>query len=81
MGYEKPLASLAALDCSIAIHYNSVDTAEEVVKQLESKGVKAKAFQANLGNYENVTSKLDGIKNRAIDMKSDKLNIRSSTPC
>jgi len=51
------------------------------VKQLEPKGVKAKAFQANLGNYENVRSKLDSIKNRAVDMKSDKLNIGSSTTC
>lgn len=41
--------ALAALGCSIAVHYNSAaDTAEEVVKQLKSKGVKAKAFQANL---------------------------------
>ena len=50
MGKATCLA-LAALGCSIAIHYNSAaDTAEEVVKQLKSKGVKAKAFQANLSN-------------------------------
>jgi hypothetical protein len=47
--------------------------------KLESKAVKAKAFQANLDNYEDVRSKLDGIKNRAVDKKSDKLNIGSST--
>jgi 3-oxoacyl-[acyl-carrier protein] reductase len=62
--------ALAALGCSIAVHYNSAaDTAEEVVKQLESKGVKSKAFQANLGNYDDVRSKLDGIKTRTVDMK------------
>ncbi len=74
--------ALAALGCSIAVHYNSAaDAAEEVVKQLESNGVKAKAFQANLGDYEDVRSNLGGIKNRAVDMKSDKLNIGSSTAC
>jgi 3-oxoacyl-[acyl-carrier protein] reductase len=47
--------ALAALGYSITVHYNSAaDTAEEVVNQFESKGVKAKAFQANLGNYEDV---------------------------
>ena len=50
--------TLASLGCSIAVHYNSAaDTAEEVVKQLEGKGVKAKAFQANLGNYDHVSAK------------------------
>jgi 3-oxoacyl-[acyl-carrier protein] reductase len=63
--------ALAALGCSIAVHYNSAaDTAEEVVKQLESKGVKARAFQANLGNYDDVRPKLDGIKTRTVDMKA-----------
>ena len=74
--------ALAAMGCSIAVHYNSsTDTAEQVVKQLGSKGVKAKACQANLGNYEDVRSKLDGIKIRAVNMESDKLNIGSSTTC
>jgi 3-oxoacyl-[acyl-carrier protein] reductase len=61
----------AALGCLIAVHYNSAaDTVEEVVKQLESKGVKAKAFQANLGNYDDVRLKLDDIETRIINMKA-----------
>jgi NADPH:quinone reductase-like Zn-dependent oxidoreductase len=51
--------ALASLGCSIAVHYNTAaDTAEEVVKQLEAKGVKAKTFQANLSNYDDVSVNL-----------------------
>ena len=45
--------ALASLHCSIAVHYNSAaDTARELVKQLEEKGVRAKAFQADLREYD-----------------------------
>jgi len=49
--------ALASLGCSIAVHYNTAaDTAKELVQQIESanKAGKAKAFQANLGNYDEV---------------------------
>ena len=47
---------LAALGCSIAVHYNSAaDDAGELVKQLEAEGVRAKAFQADLGKYDDVS--------------------------
>jgi 3-oxoacyl-[acyl-carrier protein] reductase len=47
--------ALASLGCSVAVHYNAAaETAAELVKQVEAKGVKAKAFQANLGNYDDV---------------------------
>ncbi|KIW14913.1 hypothetical protein PV08_07698 [Exophiala spinifera] len=44
--------SLAHLGCSIAVHYNSAaDTAASLVSQLQSLGVKAKSFQADLSAY------------------------------
>lgn len=47
--------SLAALGCSIAVHYNSAaDVAKTLVAQLEELGVKSQAFQANLSNYDEV---------------------------
>jgi 3-oxoacyl-[acyl-carrier protein] reductase len=47
--------ALAALGCSVAVHYNSAaDDAAELVRQLEAKGVRAQAFQADLGRYEDV---------------------------
>lgn len=47
--------ALAALGCSIAVHYHSAaDDAAELVQQLEAKGVKAKAFQADMGIYQDV---------------------------
>src|SRR5271170_1339669 len=47
--------ALAALGSSIAVHYNSAaDDAAELVQQLETKGVKAKAFQADMGIYQDV---------------------------
>jgi 3-oxoacyl-[acyl-carrier protein] reductase len=49
--------ALAALGCSIAVHYHSAaDDAAELVQQLEAKKVKAKAFQADLGKYDDVRS-------------------------
>lgn len=50
-----PDHGFAALGCSIAVHYNSAaDDAAELVQQLEAKGVKAKAFQADMGIYQDV---------------------------
>jgi NADP-dependent 3-hydroxy acid dehydrogenase YdfG len=47
--------ALAALGCSIAVHYNAAaDDATDLVRQLEEKGVRAKAFQADLGKYDDV---------------------------
>lgn len=47
--------ALAGLGCSIAVHYNSAaNDAAELVGQLEAKGVRAQAFQADLGKYEEV---------------------------
>jgi 3-oxoacyl-[acyl-carrier protein] reductase len=52
---EATYLALASLGCSVAVHYSTAaETAVELVKQLEEKGVKAKAFQANLGNYDDV---------------------------
>jgi NAD(P)-dependent dehydrogenase (short-subunit alcohol dehydrogenase family) len=65
--------ALASLGCSIAAHYNTAaDTAGELVKQLEAKSVKAKAFQANLGNYDDVSAK-HGYVNRRVEGISDRL--------
>ena len=45
--------ALAQLKCSIAVHYNSAsDTAATLVSELQSRGVKAHAFQADLSSYE-----------------------------
>lgn len=45
--------ALAALGCNIAVHYNSAtETAEGLVNDLTSKGVKAVAFQADLSMYD-----------------------------
>lgn len=45
--------ALGRLGCSIAVHYNSaVDTANSLVKELESLGVRAAAFQADLSSYD-----------------------------
>lgn len=58
LGIGKATAqALAALGCSVAIHYNAAgSTAEELVRELEApvQGVKARAFQADLSNYEEV---------------------------
>ena len=41
--------------CSIAVHYNAaVDVAKPLVSELQSKGVRAEAFQADLSNYDEV---------------------------
>jgi 3-oxoacyl-[acyl-carrier protein] reductase len=45
--------ALARLNCNIAVHYNTAsDTAKSLVSELESLGVKAHAFQADLSSYE-----------------------------
>lgn len=49
--------ALAALGCSVAVHYHAAaDTAQDLVKQLEApvQGVRARAFQADLGSYDDV---------------------------
>lgn len=45
--------SLASLNCNIAVHYNAAaDKAQQLVSKLESVGVKAMAFQADLSSYD-----------------------------
>ena len=68
--------ALASLGCSIAIHYNSsAETATELVKQVEAKGVKAKAFQAALSDYGGVRKLHREVFNNA-GTTSDKANIK-----
>jgi 3-oxoacyl-[acyl-carrier protein] reductase len=46
---------LARRGCSIAVHYHSATAkAEALVSELEALGVRAVAFQADLGEYDNV---------------------------
>jgi 3-oxoacyl-[acyl-carrier protein] reductase len=48
--------ALAALGCSIAVHYyTAADDAAALVQELEAKGVKAKAFDADMGSYDDVS--------------------------
>jgi len=52
IGHATALA-LAAMKCNIAVHYNSnAEKAQELVSKLESQGVRAKHFQADLSSYE-----------------------------
>src|ERR1700712_33995 len=45
--------ALARLNCNVAVHYNTAsDTAKSLVSELESLGVKAHAFKADLSSYE-----------------------------
>lgn len=47
--------ALAALGCSIAVHYNSnVTGAEYLVKDLKTMGVQAEAFPADMRDYDSV---------------------------
>ncbi len=47
--------ALAALGCSVAIHYNTAaDTADSLTTELRKLGVRAQAFQADLRSYEGV---------------------------
>jgi 3-oxoacyl-[acyl-carrier protein] reductase len=47
--------ALASMGCSIAVHYHSsTSAAEELVKQLKEKGVRAEAFKADLTKYDEV---------------------------
>lgn len=56
IGHATCLA-LARLGCSIAVHFNAAaDTAQSLVRQLESLGVRASAFQADLSSYEGARS-------------------------
>ncbi len=49
--------ALASMGCSIAVHYHSsTAVAEELVKALKAKGVRAEAFKADLTNYDEVCS-------------------------
>jgi 3-oxoacyl-[acyl-carrier protein] reductase len=45
--------ALAEMGCSIAVHYHSsTSAAEELVRQLKEKGVRAEAFKADLTKYD-----------------------------
>ena len=47
--------ALAALGCSIAVHYySSTEAADVLVEELKSKGVRAESFKADLTKYEEV---------------------------
>lgn len=49
--------ALAAMGCSIAVHYHSsTSAAEALVKDLQAKGVRAEAFKADLTKYDEVRS-------------------------
>ncbi|KAE9366776.1 NAD(P)-binding protein [Stipitochalara longipes BDJ] len=49
--------ALASMGCSIAVHYHSsTSVAEELVKELKAKGVRAEAFKADLTKYDEVRS-------------------------
>jgi len=49
--------ALAHLKCNIAVHYNTAsDTAESLISELNSVGVNAHAFQADLSSYEGARS-------------------------
>jgi len=51
IGHATSLA-LARLGCSIAVHYHSAaDTASALVSTLQSMGVRASSFRANLSSY------------------------------
>ncbi|KAK7511840.1 3-oxoacyl-reductase [Phyllosticta citriasiana] len=46
---------LAEMGCNIAVHYNAnVEAAEALVESLQQLGVRAKAFQADLNDYDEV---------------------------
>lgn len=60
--------ALATLGCSIAVHYHSsTEAANELVKELKEKGVRAEAFKADLTKYEEVRFDLPGtlLRNRS----------------
>jgi 3-oxoacyl-[acyl-carrier protein] reductase len=45
--------SLAAMGCSIAVHYrSSAEAASALVEELQGRGVKAEAFEADLTKYD-----------------------------
>ncbi|KAK5945950.1 hypothetical protein PMZ80_000089 [Knufia obscura] len=53
IGHATALA-LASMKCNIAVHYNAnAEKAQELVRKLESEGVRSKHFQADLSSYEN----------------------------
>lgn len=48
--------SLAALGCSIAVHYHSsTESANALVEELKGKGIRVEAFKADLTKYEEVS--------------------------
>lgn len=54
IGYATCIA-LAKQGCNVAVHYNSAqDTARALVREVESLGVKANLFQADMSDYEAV---------------------------
>jgi len=47
--------ALASMGCSIAVHYHSsTSVAEDLVRELKAKGVRAEAFKADLTKYDEV---------------------------
>jgi 3-oxoacyl-[acyl-carrier protein] reductase len=67
--------ALASMGCSIAVHYHSSKSAaEDLVTQLEEKGVKAEAFKADLTKYDEVS--LSAAPHSGFDLWDSKL-IRS----
>jgi len=47
--------ALAAMGCSLAVHYHSsTEAANVLVEELRGKGVRAEAFKADLTKYEEV---------------------------
>jgi len=47
--------ALADLGCSIAAHYfSNEEKARSLVQEIEKRGVKAEAFKADLGDYDEV---------------------------
>lgn len=54
--------ALAALGCSIAVHYHSSeDKATDLVKELTDKGIRAEAFKADLTKYDEVCRRISRI--------------------
>ena len=57
--------ALAAMGCSVAIHYNAAAVdAEALVQELEApvQGIKARAFQADLSSYDAVRKLYSDVK-------------------
>ncbi len=61
-GIGKAIAlELARKQCNLAINYRS-NISEEFINELESYGVRAKAYQCDVSNFEDVKTMVDTIK-------------------